>query len=544
MFDTPGVYLKEIAVGPRPISGVSTSNTAFVGVFKRGPVNKPVRITSLSEFERVFGGAWMMSDASQSVRSYFLNGGAVAFIVRVDNGTNQTPLSTAKKIFKTTGDGNAATDAMTVSASSQGDWGNQIRIGIAVEGDAFSLLIREYAGKTIVREEVFEGLSASEAGASYVESVINGVSELVTIAHTDAKMPAATVTQGTAGAKTLDDLLKLEPNKLEKLADGKNGITPLDNKGVPNTAWVNQMNGSLVGAADGAGGPKGLYALNGIVPDTFNLLCLPDAAAVKASDAAKTKQVYEAAESYCRDTFAFLLVDTPRSLARDKLVSDWISKLGAVRGANAACYYPRLSGPNPVDPAKALSLATSGAVAGLFARTDSNDGVWRAAAGTDAMIAGGNPEVVLTDRQHGPVNLAGVNAIRTLPIYGNVIMGARTMDGVAGRGSPSTYVSVRRLTLFIEASLKQGLMWVPFEPNDENTWSNIRLAANAFMSDLHQRGAFQGASARDAYLVKCGADTTNQNDINRGIVNIIVGFQPVQPIEFVVVNIQIGMQRN
>ena len=538
MFDTPGVYLRETTVGVRPIAAVSTSNTAFVGVFQRGPVNKATRVTSLGEFERLFGGAWSRSDAAHSVRSYFMNGGAVAYIVRADTSKDTTKkLQAASKTFKTEG----ATDtAMTVKAASEGSWGDQVYVGVAVDPTGVTLLVREYSGTSVVREEVFDRLQLKEGESGYIETAVNGISEIVTLEHASEKKPEATKVTATVTAKTLADLAGLDKAKLTKLEGGGDGITPLDDKGAVDQAWEAAAKGALVGSA---ANQTGLYALNAIVPETFNLLCLPDAAAMKAASVEKAKLVYEPALTFCREAYAFLLVDTPRALKRDKVVSDWVAKLGAVRGPDAACYFPRLSGADPVNPLKTRSLPTSGAMAGLMARTDAGDGVWRAAAGTDAVIAGGAPEEVITERQHGPINLAGVNVIRTLPIYGNVVMGARTLDGVAGRASASTYVSVRRLTLFIEASLKRGLMWVPFEPNDENTWSSIRLSANAFMSDLHQRGAFQGALARGAYLVRCGADTTNQNDINRGIVNIVVGFQPVQPIEFVVVNIQIGMQR-
>lgn len=529
MLDTPGVYIRETSVGLRSISGVSLSNTAFVGAFQRGPLNKAVRISSLAEYERTFGGAWPLSDASQAVSTYFLNGGSVAFIVRV---ADKAITKAEKSLPKAPADG-----TFKVSALSEGKWGGNIRVGIAVKGSAIGILVREYSGNTVVREEVYEGLSSKKASPNFVASQINAASELIRVDQSDNAVPEATNNNGAI--ETVAALQKLEPGKLTSLGTPVDGVTPLKDDGTVNSSWAGKMKEALTGnAASGTG----IYALNAIVPQTFNLMCLPDTACVSAAAADKAKDVYEIAETFCEENYAFLLVDTARGLKRSDVVSSWLEKMGAVRGPNAACYYPRLSRPNPNSQGSDLSGPTSGAIAGLFARTDANVGVWRAAAGTDTIIAGGNPEEVLTDRQHGPLNLAGLNVIRTLPIYGNVVMGARTMDGVAGRSSPSTYVPVRRLTLFIEASLKRGLSWVPFEPNDESTWSSIRLSVNSFMSDLHQRGAFQGASARDAYLVKCGSDTTNQNDINRGIVNIIVGFQPVQPIEFVIVNIQIGMQ--
>ena len=93
------------------------------------------------------------------------------------------------------------------------------------------------------------------------------------------------------------------------------------------------------------------------------------------------------------------------------------------------------------------------------------------------------------------------------------------------------YIPVRRLALYIEESLFRGTKWVVFEPNDEPLWAQIRLNVGAFMQTLFRQGAFQGTTPRDAYFVKCDKETTTQNDINLGIVNIVVGFAPLKPAE-------------
>jgi len=119
-----------------------------------------------------------------------------------------------------------------------------------------------------------------------------------------------------------------------------------------------------------------------------------------------------------------------------------------------------------------------------------------------------------------------------------VVWGARTLDGADVLASEWKYVSVRRLALNIEESLFRGTQWVVFEPNDEPTWAQIRLNLGAFMQNLFRQGAFQGQSPRDAYFVKCDKETTTQDDINRGVVNVVVGFAPLKPAEFVVIKIQ------
>jgi uncharacterized protein len=144
----------------------------------------------------------------------------------------------------------------------------------------------------------------------------------------------------------------------------------------------------------------------------------------------------------------------------------------------------------------------------------------------------------LTDRENGVLNQLGINCLRTFPAYGTVVWGARTREGSDQDASEWKYIPVRRLALYIEESLYRGTQWVVFEPNDEPLWAQIRLNIGAFMNNLFRQGAFQGRTPQDAYFVKCSSETTTQNDINLGIVNIIVGFAPLKPAEFVVIKIQ------
>jgi phage tail sheath protein FI len=146
--------------------------------------------------------------------------------------------------------------------------------------------------------------------------------------------------------------------------------------------------------------------------------------------------------------------------------------------------------------------------------------------------------VDLSDQENGLLNPQGVNALRVKPGPSRVVWGARTRAGDDDLASPWKYIPVRRLANFIEESLYRGIQWVVFEPNDEPLWAAIRLNVGAFMHTLFRQGAFQGATPRDAYFVKCDEHTTTQNDIDRGVVNIIVGFRPLKPAEFVVLKLQ------
>jgi len=180
-----------------------------------------------------------------------------------------------------------------------------------------------------------------------------------------------------------------------------------------------------------------------------------------------------------------------------------------------------------------------GAVAGIMARTDVNRGVWKAPAGIEATLSGAEGLTVnMTNEENGLLNPIGVNCLRSFPNIGRVVWGARTLKGHDQLSDDYKYVPVRRLALFIEESLYRGTQWVVFEPNDEPLWAQIRMNVGAFMQRLFRQGAFQGASPRDAYFVKCDAETTTPDDVNRGIVNIVVGFAPLQPAEFVIISIQ------
>ena len=208
-------------------------------------------------------------------------------------------------------------------------------------------------------------------------------------------------------------------------------------------------------------------------------------------------------------------------------------------GINAAFYFPWVNAPNPLKENRPEAYPPCGFVAGLYARTDTNRGVWKAPAGTDATL-NGVPElsIPMTDPENGRLNPLGVNCLRSFPIIGRVVWGARTLRGADTEGDEYKYVPVRRLALFIEESLYRGTKWVVFEPNDEPLWAQIRLNIGAFMQSLFRQGAFQGSTPRDAYLVKCDRETTTQDDINRGVVNIMVGFAPLKPAEFVIIKLQ------
>ena len=285
----------------------------------------------------------------------------------------------------------------------------------------------------------------------------------------------------------------------------------------------------------------GIYALEDV--DLFNLLCIPRTAITSGTNSPLTdpeaQSVITVAEQYCKSRRAFFLMDTPLGFTKPNAIKGWLAANDTLRDENAALYFPRVQVPDPLNSSRLRSFGASGTVAGLYARTDGTRGVWKAPEGTEATLVNvPKLDYTLTDAENGVLNPLAINCLRSFPVYGIVCWGARTLAGADQLESEWKYVPVRRFTLFLEESLYRGTKWVVFEPNDEPLWAQIRLNIGAFMQNLFRQGAFQGKSPRDAYFVKCDDETTTQNDIDNGIVNIVVGFAPLKPAEFVILKIQ------
>lgn len=269
--------------------------------------------------------------------------------------------------------------------------------------------------------------------------------------------------------------------------------------------------------------------------DLFNLMVLPSSAA----PAVTVQSLYGRASGFCERRRAFLLMDPPAAWTDVQRAIDPVTGVNSLRvGLSkqyAGLFFPRVT---IDDRGKKIDIGAAGAIAGLMARIDSTRGVWKAPAGTEADLRGiVGLEHKFSDPENGVLNPRAINTIRIFP-NGIVNWGARTMDGDDDFSSEYKYIPIRRLALFIEESLYRGLKWAVFEPNDEPLWAQIRLNVGAFMHNLFRQGAFQGATPREAYFVKCDKETTTQNDRNLGIVNIWVGFAPLKPAEFVILYLQ------
>lgn len=281
----------------------------------------------------------------------------------------------------------------------------------------------------------------------------------------------------------------------------------------------------------GAGPATGMNAL--LEAEEFNLLCIPETFDLTDADA---NAVANAAIALCESRHAFYLVDPPKTKALSDIVA-WVDELAPSK--NAAVYFPAVHVGDPLDNGVKLSIAPSGAVAGVYARTDGREGVWKSPAGTDANLRGVTGlALMISNAESATINSKRINVLRSFPIYGHVVWGARTLAGADSQGSEYKYVSVRRLALFITESIARGTQWTVFESNDNSTWARVRLEVGSFMQGLFRDGALQGNSPREAYFVHCDADTTTRLDIENGLMNIEVGFAPTKPAEFLIVRIQ------
>jgi len=519
----PGVYIEEIPSGVRTITGVATSITAFIGKAVRGPTNVPVTITSFGDFERQFGGLHREMTLGYAVRDFFSNGGGQAVIVRLYRAT---PNIASKATYPVA--------QLALQAASEGAWGMQVRVRVdkklvtdpnliavaarlgVLPADLFDLTVRD--GNTGVIE-TFLNLTTKES-ARRADRVLLAESALVRVTET---LPADTAPSAHPG--TLADL-----NVWTSTSNMSTGA-----KTGPSEVAVDSAVLDLNAYKGDQSAKTGLYSLENV--DLFNLLCvLPDA---RGGDV--PAGVYPEALGYCVKRRAMLLVDPNAGWSSVTAAQTGTAAMSLTGDAarNAAIYFPRIMQPDPQLGGQVDAFVPCGTIAGVMARTDAQRGVWKAPAGLDAALAGVvGLQVNLTDAENGLLNPLGINCLRTFPVHGRVVWGARTMRGADAAADEYKYVPVRRLVLFLEESLYRGTQWVVFEPNDEALWSQIRLNVGAFMNGLFRQGAFQGTTPRDAYFVKCDNETTTQSDINLGIVNIVVGFAPLKPAEFVIIKIQ------
>ena len=392
---------------------------------------------------------------------------------------------------------------LKVKAKSHGTWGNDLRAIVDYatrdpkDRTLFNLKVVRVDPATDLpqAEESFLNLSTQADSPRYAVSILQEESKYISLESTAAIRPLA--------------------NSSER----------------PYRPNIDGADGNILTSGDYT---AGLGALE--KADLFNLLCIPP----PSRDTNIDSDVWSAAVKYCGDRRAILLVDPPWGWNTVGAAEKGMQKPEPVGpNKNAAVFWPFLRVSDPLKENLSFSFAPCGAVAGVIARTDRERGIWKAPAGLDATLSGVQGLTVkMTDAENGLLNPLGLNCLRSLPLVGPVVWGARTSVGADRLASEWKYLPVRRMALYIEESLYRGLKWVVFEPNDERLWSQIRLNAGAFMQGLFRDGAFQGSIPQQAYFVKCDAETNPQGRIDQGIVTVKVGFAPLKPAEFVVIQIQ------
>jgi phage tail sheath protein FI/uncharacterized protein YjdB len=405
--------------------------------------------------------------------------------------------------------------SLSLFAQNPGAWGNNLRVTVTAPPSSppvFNLLVQLLTASGAIQTlESFVGLSVSPSDPNYAVTVIDADSSYVTFVDpatgTDV-VPSATPSSTTTPVA---------------LAGGDDGAVLVPTDGNFELALVSLTNQNA-----------GVNLLDRV--DIFNLLCVPG-----ETDSPTINTLQQC----CHRKRAFYIVDPPLRATIASLITT--GPVGSSPGSitsgdeatNSALYFPWILAPDPLAGNRPALYPPCGFVAGIFAATDANIGVWKAPAGIHAALSGNSGlQFVLTDPENGSLNPQAVNCLRQFKTYGDVVWGARTLAGSDQQGSQWKYVPIRRLALYLESSLYQGTQWVVFEPNDERLWGQIRLNVGTFMQGLFLQGAFAGSTPQKAYFVKCDAENNPPASIALGVVNILVGFAPLYPAEFVVIQIQ------
>jgi phage tail sheath protein FI len=515
---TPGVYVEEFEIGAKPIEGVSTSTAGFLGETERGPTY-PQLVTSFSEYKRLFGEFFSETKyLPVAVDGFFGNGGRRCFVVRIVD--REGALSAVADL-----------DSVLINAVGEGAWGNRVAFRIkpaSTEKNGFKLQVHYWAAgrlppdpvdplpstaeeieatRTQLRtqaqpqhSEEFDDLVLDPASPNYVEKRLGknlGLSMLVELEHVP----------GTTDRPADGPLTFLEGGEEGEDVDlndyrGRTSPDPLTNQRRSGLAALDEPAFEDVAI---------LYA-----PNAFDEPGLP-----------------EELMTHCEnDKYRFLILDSPRGQAQIATIDPRSGQPAGSRSSQyAAFYYPWIKVFEPVTGARKL-VPPGGHVAGIYARTDIERGVFKAPA--NEIVRGAlELEFEVTDGGQGILNPRGVNAIRAFPGRGRRVWGARTLSD----NSLWKYVNVRRLFIFIEASIFRGTQWVVFEPNDQRLWGRVRQTITEFLRTQWREGALFGATEEEAFFVRVDRTTMTDDDINNGRLIVVIGIAPVRPAEFVIFRI-------
>jgi phage tail sheath protein FI len=526
----PGIYIQELPSLVHAVAPAPTSITVFIGYtnpfFPTAQFSTAIQLGSFADYQRAFGGffscPWQPDYVGQAVNQFFLNGGQTCYVVALQ----------PQEYYNSRGIPQGTIGAAGCTLPAVG--GSFIFTALQPVGLPFPSSQTGAAGIL---------MSVAVSNLQTTSGVTDDTADIVitygTTVETHRQVKIANLTS-TLQASSLVTVVAQGPPTAYSAA----GSTPLGYSQLAAGQVPPQLGFSVINPVDFEPVFQ-QYASLDKVP-IFNLLATPG-----ISDSLVTAN----AVAYCEGKRAFYIADTPSSATQGWDVNSIVEDLDQSNqlsppppvSINAAVYYPWLQTTDPVtglqnDPitGKAVLAPPSGYVAGIYAQTDSAQGVWQSPAGIQTVIPSTSVDLingVMTDLQQGVLNNNAINALRQFPSIGAVVYGARTTAAANVAFQQWKYLAVRRMALFIEQSLYASLTWAVFQGNSTPLWTALTQEVTAFMLSLFRQGAFAGDTPTDSFLVRCDSTTTTQQDIDNGRVNILVGFAPLLPAEFVIVQI-------
>jgi len=545
---SPGVYVEEYDNSPRSIEGVGTSTAGFIGLAEKGPIEgAPLLVTNMGSFRKQFGGALSefgygeYRHLANSVEQFFINGGTRCYVMRV--APKDAKAATAKK------------GLLDITASSPGTWGNKIQILVSTNKKRKMQLIEktetgfiaknldgfregdlvEFEGtytriKTIFdREITFEDAlpdTAVDAGI-IPKAVVYLVTMDMSVRYADDAENYAELSFNTQSPKYIgsrlsrSDIVKVEVTLPKKAGnpvaeilgeDVTDGVFFLDGGTDGSVSKVDAS--TFIGDDNGPGKRSGLYSF--VENNIVSMMAIPGVT---------IPEVEVALVAHCETLGSrFAVLDMPQEMYK---TTDLIGFRQLVDSTYAAMYHPWIQVFDRSSN-KADFIPPSGAVCGVYSRTDIDRGVHKAPANEVVFCSG--LSVNYTKDEQDILNPEGVNLIRSLPGQGIRIWGART----ASSNGAFKYVNVRRLFIFVEESIKANTNWVVFEPNDPTLWQRVNITISSFLDGLWRNGMLAGESAADSYFVEIGPSTMTRDDIMAGRLICNIGIAPSRPAEFVI----------
>jgi len=510
---SPGVYVEEVPSGSASLSAGATAIPAFVGFTAKAPSDdandpdgtKPRLIANWTAFVDTFGGFAEGIMLPLSVYGWFNNGGGVCYVSRIPNSTPSADSGTlalsaadraiGEPIEISTVEANAkiSVDIMPEASDSDDD----------DAAPTFTLNVTE-GGEDV---ETFTGLTITP-GDTNVESVVNAESTKIRVA-------------------TKVDLSDVDV-ALASLQAGSYAIEPA----TPDPIAVKGK--AFTGSEVDRTGINGL-----VIADDVTMVMVPDLVTAATDDEGNVdlgmwKAVQTALISHCElQANRMAILDSPPGMSVQQ-IKEWRTDVAMYDSAFAAMYFPwvKVENPSATGSDTEILVPPSGHMAGIWARTDNTRGVWKAPA--NEIVQGAlDVELAITKGEQGLLNPIGINCIRPFGTRGIRVWGGRTLSS----DSDWRYINVRRLFNMIETAIMDGTQWVVFEPNDQKLWAGVSRTVSGFLRGLWRDGALFGATAEQAFYVKCDAETNPPESIDEGKLVVEVGIAPVKPAEFVIFRI-------